>query len=118
MELTIMQGSESIEGNKAVIILAGGVTVSEVDELKAALFSAMAATGELLLDVGAITATDPALLQLILSTRLTAERAGKKFELSGFSAALDKTAGAAGFIPEDDGKNKGAHALWKEQRNA
>jgi len=114
MELTIKQDSSSGEESRVVIILVGAVTIGEVDELKAALVSALAATGELLLDVGAITATDPALLQLILSTRLTAERGGKKFELSGFSAALDKTAGAAGFIPEDDCKNKGAHALWKE----
>jgi anti-anti-sigma regulatory factor len=114
MELTKTQDSESCEGSRVIITPAGGVTVNEVEELKAALVSALGACGDLLLNVGAITATDPTVLQMILSTRLTAERMGKKFALSGFSAALERTAEAAGFLPEDGGKNKGVHALWKE----
>jgi len=114
MELTIKQESESGGGGRVTITLAGGVTVSEVEEMKAALVSGLAACRELLLDVGAITATDPALLQLIFSARLSAERMGKKFALGGFSAAFEKTAGAAGFLPEGGGKNTGVHALWKE----
>jgi anti-anti-sigma regulatory factor len=98
MELTITQGRAAGAENRVIITLAGVVTIGEVDELKVSLVNALAACGELLLDVGEITATDPALLQLIHAACCTAGNEGKKFVLVGeFSAAFQETACAAGF---------------------
>ncbi len=97
------------------VALAGRLSINEAEAIRDDLRRALAACRRLTVDTSGLETVDSAGLQLLISARRSAERAGKTFRLAGppqgaFRAALM----AAGFCSaEDNGQpDLGQDVFW------
>ena len=66
----------------------GEMTIYQVNELKRALFEALALSDEIELDLSAVSELDTSGVQLLMLMKREAVAAGKALKLSGHSAAV------------------------------
>ncbi len=97
------------------LALTGRLTINEAETVRDALLNHMARCDTLTLDLGALEAVDVAGLQLLISARRSAERAGKTLRLAAApGAALLEALTAAGFCSVEDGgqPQAGQDGFW------
>jgi anti-sigma B factor antagonist len=74
--------------NTGVIRLPGALEIYEAETLRSALLEQLAASSELVLDLGSVESCDTAGAQLLLSARRAAALAGKSFRCVHVPAAV------------------------------
>jgi len=79
-----------------LLTLAGRLDIRGADELRQALRDFTSGGADSVIDLSGVEGCDTAALQLIHSTRLTVENAGRRFELAGLSAAVREASAALG----------------------
>jgi anti-anti-sigma factor len=85
-----------IDESGHILRLAGSLEIREVDELHRALRDFLSGESKPVIDLSAVESCDTAGLQLLVSARKTAERAGKPFRLTGIPVAVSDAAASLG----------------------
>ena len=83
----------------ALLRIEGPMTVNEASALRNEMVECFNACDGLILDLNDSSDCDTAGIQLMCSARLTAQRTGKHFEVTGTSTCLMDTLARAGFDP-------------------
>ena len=77
--------------SKATLQLSGSMTITNAQEIKDALFSALSGTNNLVLDYAAVQEYDLSFMQLLISLYRTANVSGKKLSLVWNDSPLFKS---------------------------
>lgn len=99
MDEITMERRQSADGQgKEELVVSGSLTIAEAARFKEGLLASLQAAGELLVDLGGVTAIDITGLQLLCAAHGSAEQAGKGFRIKDSGdGVLGKAVAEAGF---------------------
>jgi anti-anti-sigma factor len=88
------------QNDRYLLYLSGEITWQQAAEVRSAILTSFQSEQELVLDLSGVALADISLLQLLCATHRSAMLVGRRFTLSGLSAALKQVAASAGYLRE------------------